>query len=189
MKAKISPAYTSIAQKPYCCVPTCVQMILDRRRLPFFEQEEIGIDLGLVIPPEEAHNFQNVQVGESPAAGWGTRINLKKYDLNKFFRKNNLQLTSTYFSLGDIENVPRYITTNLSEGNDILICFRYGVLYNEDVTAGHGSLIEEVNNSLITLVDPNPDPERKIVHIDDLIESIKVHKKGNTNLGGFWLIQ
>ena len=188
MKAKIHPEYIAMTQQPYCCLPTCVQMILYRRGLQLLEQEIIGIDLGLKIPKEELHNFENVSIGKRPPAGWGTRINVKKYNLNGFFKKRGYPLESAYFSVEDIKSVPRFIANNLKQGNDILICFQYGRLYNVDIKDGHASLIEEIDDKKIILVDPQANKKRRIVNFDDLIESIVLHKRRNVKLGGFWVI-
>lgn len=189
MKTKIHPSYIAMTQQLYCCVPACVQMVLYRRDLPLLEQEDIGVDLGLRIPPEEVNNFRNVPTGRRPPGGWGTRINVKKYSLNTFFKKRNLPLSNTYYSLDDILDVPEFIGDNLSQNNDILICFRYDALYHVDIPYGHASLIEEIDNSTVTLVDPRQGPKRKKVSVDDLIKSIEKHHKGDMQLGGFWLIE
>lgn len=177
MKAKISPGYKIIDQKPYCCVPACIQMILYRRNLDVIEQEDIGIDLGLVVPKEEKYNFKNVPAGRIPKEGYGTRINIKKYSLNEFFKKRNLPLVSMYSAVNDIENVPEYIGQNISLGNDLLVCFR------SSNNSGHASLIEEIDDDIVTLVDP--EPKIKKVSSSNLIKSVKEHNQ----FGGFWLIE
>ena len=59
------PPYKPIDQKQYCCVPTCVSMILNRRKIPHGTQDEIGYDLGLTVPKEKVHLYTKVRTGKS----------------------------------------------------------------------------------------------------------------------------
>ena len=188
MSAKIHPSYTAMSNQGYCCVPACIQMVFRRRDFPCLNQEEIGIDLGLRVPKEEAKYFKNVPTGRQPSAGWGTQINLKKYDLNNFFKKRKIPLASIYHALDDLDNVPEFIADNITQGNDIMTCFRYGALYNEDIPYGHAALIEEIDGNNLALVDPGSSPKRKRVSIEDLVKAIEVHRNRDVLLGGFWLI-
>lgn len=192
MKAKLEPPYTTLTQQPFCCVPACIQMVLYRRGLSLLEQEEIGIDLGLTVPLENGGLFENVPTLTKPptdTGDWGTRINIKKYDLNSFFKKRGFHLRSTYVHQDKIKEVPFFIASNLEQRNDILTCFRYGTLYNENVPHGHGSLIEKINGTQITLVEPMADLKRKSVSVDKLIEAIIANQEKNHAYGGFWVIQ
>jgi len=185
----IRPKYVLKRQKPYCCVPTCMQMILQRRRLSVLTQETIGIDLGLTVPAEAAHNFKNTPSGKQPPAGWGTRINLKKYSLNSFFKKRKIPLVCKYFRAERIKNVKKFITTNIKEGNDILICYAYGLLFSNRQQHGHANLIEGIHKDKITLVNPKRDKSKRVtVPRKQLVLAIVDHKKGKTPLGGFWVI-
>ena len=74
--------YKHISQKPYCCVPACVQMILQRRKLPTPTQSDIGYELGMILPAAKRGVIKiKSHTDKKPATGWGTRINLKKYGL------------------------------------------------------------------------------------------------------------
>ena len=53
MRIEIIPRYTPITEKPYCCVPAVLQMIQQRRGFDFASQDEIGYQLGLIVPPVE----------------------------------------------------------------------------------------------------------------------------------------
>ena len=79
------PFYKLIKQKPYCCVPVCISMILDRRKIKHGSQEEIGYELGLVVLKEKTHLFTKVRIGKKPVAGYGTQINKEKYSINNYF--------------------------------------------------------------------------------------------------------
>lgn len=187
MAKSVDPRYQIITQEPYCCVPACIQMVLKRRGLPILDQEGIGIQLGLVVPPVEAAYFNNVSAGKAPPAGWGTRINIRRYGLNKFFTVNKLNLESVYMLPNDFKQARDFIEERLGQNNDLLVCFKYGVLYHNNIPYGHASLIERIDGQKITLVDPAY--ERKKVTIKDLLSSIKDHRKGNIVLGGIWAIE
>ncbi|MGM5488345.1 MAG: hypothetical protein ACQESG_05330 [Nanobdellota archaeon] len=180
--------YIAMTQQRYCCLPTCLQMILSRRGIPLLEQEEIGIDLGLIVPPEEAENFANVPKGEEPPAGWGTRINLERYSLNSFFRKRSIPLSSEFYEIKDLEDLRTFITHHLSQGNDRLTAFNYHALYGEP-SAGHASLIESIEGDTITLVDPQVGRKRKTVSSAKLRKATEVHYDGESPLGGSWVIR
>ncbi len=95
--------YIPLTQQPFCCVSTCIQMILLRRGLPLYSQEEIGYELGLVVPKEYANLFQKVRTGKKPSAGWGTQINKPNYSLNNFFLKYKIPLKKEYFPPSALE--------------------------------------------------------------------------------------
>ncbi|MFN6992487.1 MAG: hypothetical protein ACK4MM_07200 [Fervidobacterium sp.] len=182
----LEPPYKPIIQKPYCCVPACISMILDRRKIKYGSQEEIGWDLGLIVPKQKAHLFHKTRTGKRPVAGYGTRVGKKKYSINNFFKKNKINLKETYYPIDKIKIVNKFISENLSKNNDIIVCFNNKKLYGTG-DYGHVSLIQSINDEIVTLVDPEKDaPKRRKVKLSKLIEAIKYH--GIKNRGGFWVI-
>lgn len=180
--------YKHISQKPYCCVPACVQMILCRRNLPILEQADIAYNLGIVLPPEDRYLLPKSHKGHKPKAGWGTRINLKKYSLTKFFKQQGYPLEEKFqsakkFSL--VEKFKKFLVDNIKNGNDLLICFNYPMLYHMEGRWGHASLIEETKSNGAILRDPNPNHRnvRKVL-LKDLLKSLKRH-----HCGGIWIIK
>lgn len=93
--------YLPITEQPYCCVPACIQMILLRRNMRLISQEEIGYDLGLIVPQKYKSLFKKVQMGKKPKAGWGTQTGKPVYSINNFFRKNKINLKKNVSSLLD----------------------------------------------------------------------------------------
>lgn len=150
------PPYKPIIQKPYCCVPACICMILERKGIKYGSQEEIGYDLGLTVPKQKAHLFHKVRTGKKPIAGYGTQVNKKEYSITNFFGKNKIKLKETYYPIDKIQNVDKFITENLSKHNDIIVCFNNKKLYRTG-DCGHVSLIQSINNEIITLIDPEKD--------------------------------
>lgn len=185
METRLDPKYNLIKQLPYCCVPTCIQMILSRRGLDLLSQREIGIDLGLAVP-RGTSGLDEFQTDVMPPAGWGTRINEKRYELNNFFKRRNIPLWSRLYQMREPSLAKDYIGRNLALGNDLLVCFRYDVLYPGEEHYGHGSLVESLDGENVTLVDPRG--LRREVSIQKLTDAVKMHHKDGTKLGGVWSV-
>ena len=180
------PFYKPIKQKPYCCVPACIFMVLDRRKIKHGSQEEIGCELGLVVPKGKAQFFTKIKTGKKPIAGYGTQVNKKKYSINNYFFKNNIKLKEAYYLLEEIKDIKKFIVENLKSGNDLIVCFDSKKLYGIG-DYGHVSLIQNINNSIITLIDSeNNVPNKRKVNLQKLVDAMKCH--GKEKRGGFWII-
>jgi hypothetical protein len=178
--------YKPITQKPYCCVPACISMILSRRKIKHGSQEEIGYELGLTVPKEKAHLFSKVRTGKKPIAGYGTQVNKKNYSINSFFKRNKINLKETYCPINKISNVNKFIIENLAKNNDLIVCFNNKKLYGHD-NHSHVSLIQGINNKIVTLIDPEKNvPKKRKVKLSKLIEAMSYH--GIKKRGGFWLV-
>ncbi len=180
------PPYKPLDQKPYCCVPACISMILDRRKISHGTQDEIGYDLGLIVPKEKAHLYTKVRTGKKPIAGWGTQVEKKQYSINNFFKKNKIGLKETYFFVKDILDIKEFVISNIKNNNDIVVCFNNGRLYGKG-DWGHVSLIQGIESDIISLVDPGEDvPKVRKVRLKKLVDAMEYH--GREKRGGFWLI-
>lgn len=179
--------YQHISQKPYCCVPACIQMVLRRRRMPFGSQSNIGYELGMILPPSKRGLHIKSHRGTRPPTGWGTRINLKEYSLSRFFKKNNLPLIEKYYSIASFmspQDLRGFIRKKLNSRNDLLVCFNYPLLYSKKGNWGHASLISSISSNRIELVDPGRKyKETRKIQIQDLYKAIKEHHQG-----GVWVI-
>jgi hypothetical protein len=145
--------YIPLTQQRYCCVPTCIQMILLRRKIPLKSQEDIGYDLGLIVPKKDRKLFQRVRTGKKPKAGWGTQVEKSIYSINHFFKKNKINLKEQYFFLTDSEEIEKFLEKNLKD-KDIIVCFNNKALYNKGKNVGHVSIVESIKGNYITLIDP-----------------------------------
>jgi len=121
MKISIIPKYNLKTEKEYCCVPAVLQMVQERRGLEFSSQEEIGYQLGLIIPKEKAYLFSKVRISRIPKTGWGTQTSKKQYSINNYFIKNNLPLELTIYNVQEIKNVSEFVIQNFMNDNDIII--------------------------------------------------------------------
>jgi len=177
--------YKLIQQQPYCCVPACIAMILDRRNIPHGIQEEIGYELGLIVPKKEERLFLKVRTGKKPISGWGTQVQKKHYSINKYFGNYNIPLQERTYHVEELIDVATFIADNLKDGNDIIVCFEYGKLFGKG-NWGHACLIDsiDINHRIITLLDPEVKVKRE-VSLEKLVYAIKVHEKKG---GAFWLI-
>ena len=122
MKFGTNPPYTPVTEKPYCCIPAALQMILKRRGLQYQSQEEIGYQLGLIVPSELKHQFTQVRTGPEPNAGYGTQTSKKEFSIPLYCGDDiiicyNSQLL---FGDGDIEHVS-LIQSFDTETNNILV--------------------------------------------------------------------
>lgn len=180
--------YTHISQKPFCCIPACIQMILQRRKLPTLSQSDIGYELGMILPPSKRHLKIKSYIGNRPKAGWGSRINIKKFSLTKFFRKEKLLLAEKHYPakyFRTLKQLKRFIQDNLKESSDLLTCFNYPLLYNGKGSWGHASLIENVKDKKLILCDPGRKYKQlRSVNLKDFFVSIKNHPTG-----GIWIIE
>ncbi len=179
--------YKHVSQKPYSCVPACVQMVLQRRKLPLRSQTKIAYDLGVVLPPADRHLLPKSYKGSKPGAGWGTRLNLKKYSLAVFLKQQKYPLQATRHSVEEFKSIrqfKKFLLDNMDKDNDLLICFNYPRLYRLAGDWGHASLIEEVNQKQIVLRDPSSKYKtaRKVL-LADLLAALKKHYQG-----GIWVI-
>ena len=183
---KQKPPYRAITQKPYCCVPACITMVLNRRKIKHRTQEEIGHELGLVVPKNKVHLFNKVRTGRKPAAGYGTQVGRKQYSISKYFKNNHIKLKEKYYSLNDIKDIKTFIKNHIRKNNDILVCFHNKTLFGFG-DYGHVCPIESINTNAITLINPEQDElKRKWTELPNLILAIKMH--GKMRRGGFWII-
>jgi len=181
------PLYKPITQKPYCCVPACISMILNRRKIKHGSQEEIGHELGLTIPKNETNLFSKVRTGKKPIAGYGTQVSNKKYSITSFFKKNKINLKEIYYPIDRIKDVKKFIILNLAKRNDLMVCFNNKKL-NRSGNHGHVALIQSIDNETVTLIDPEKDvPKKRKVQLSKLIQAMECH--GKEKRSGFWLIK
>lgn len=161
-------------------------MVLRKRNLPLYAQEDIASDLGLVVPERYRKLFPKAKPGKKPAAGWGTQADKEEYSINAFFKKHGLLLHKTYFPLSRIKDAKKWIAGQIKNDNDILACFNYGKLYNGK-GEGHVSVLDSICGDVVILIDPEKDvPKYREVSLEKLLASVKFH--GEKNMGGFWII-
>ncbi len=180
MPQKTTAAFIRIKQQPYCCVPACIQMVLRRQHLPLISQQRLGQALGLVKPP-----------APQPSAGYGTRLQLARFEPNHILRRLGIPLHWTWHLVDQIKTpkqLEKIISASLPEKN-LLVCFDWPTLFKPDNQQhwGHVCVLEKIDlqHHTIRLVDPDPTaPFRRIVSSRDLFRALQIH--GRKNLASIW---
>ncbi len=188
MRIEINPPYFPVTEKPYCCVPAVLQMILKRRGLKYQSQEEIGYQLGLIVPPEHRHFFAKVRTESKPKAGYGTRTSKEKFSIPNYFRKNNLPLKLTKRQPAHIQELRECLNNFLSCGDDVIICYNSQLLWG-DGDMEHVSLIQSFDDEAdkILIVDPAIGvPKYQKVNFEKL-SNILISNRTSKQIG-LWII-
>jgi hypothetical protein len=186
MKISITPKYNIKPEKEYCCVPAVLQMIQERMGLKFISQDEIGCQLGLIVPKEKAHLFSKVRTGRKPKTGWGTQTSKKQYSVNNYFITNNIPLKLTLYNIEAIDNVSDFIIQNIMNGNDIIIRYNSQLLWGNGNT-DHVSLIQEIENDELTIIDPAIGvPKNRTIRLSRLIRVLKSDEASSQC--SFWIV-
>lgn len=184
--------YTPLTQQPYCCVPTCIQMIMLRHQIPLQPAELLGYHMGLVVPESDSKYFYHARTGQPWPSGYGTNISLPEYSPNAVFQKLHIPLTlSTKLidQFPDIASFRAYLQLLSTTQSDTLICYDWPSLRDPDETDhwGHVCVLDRVflDTDTIRFIDPSrSSPKWVTVTIPDLYQSMRTH--GAANSAGFW---
>ena len=180
--------YDPIVEKPYGCVPAVLQMILARRGLPCMSQDEIGWELGLLVPPGLKSAFAKVRTGPMPPAGYGTQILKPEFSIENYFNRNHLPLSIQRVSPSSLDALISAIETALDRDNDVVLCFNSRRLFG-DGDSEHVAIIEAFNKTSgqVTLVDPAIGaPKRRNAAVESVFATIQEHTV--SPLGGIWIV-
>ncbi len=185
---KRTPKYIPLTQQKYCCVPTCLAMIMYRRKIPLIPIENLGYALGLTVPKEDVYLFDKVRTGERPQAGWGTRIGEPEFEINKVLKTLAIPLTVDIdSSISSVDELRTKLKAVQDTDGDALICFDYGKLWDIDVQAGHVCVFHGVDNDDVWLIDPERNvPKNRKVSLKKIFEAINYH--GPANSCGVWTV-
>lgn len=159
-----------------------------RRGIPLVASEEIGYELGLTVPAEDAHLFGRARISERPSAGWGTQIYKPEFEINSALMRMSIPLHVDVGAMFDsqdglLEELQRIQNTD----GDALLCFDYGKLWREADHGGHVCVFDRLEGEDIWLVDPERNvPKHRKVGIATLFEAVDFH--GSINSAGVWEI-
>lgn len=182
---KIVPPYRRRVELPYCCVPAVLQMVFERRRMRVPEQEDIGYELGLIVPEEIAHRFRRVRTGPQPPSGWGTQIGSEEFSIQRYFDRHRLPLRIVPYLAAEIMDLETFLADHLERGDDIVACFdRQHLLGGGDTE--HVALVQALHRGSVILVDPAENgPDLYRVGLARLAEALCVRATGQL---GLWVI-
>ena len=165
-------------------------MIMYRNGIPLVSAEELGYNMGLVVPPEEKHLFYDVRVSETPpsGAGFGTQIHLPEYDLNTVFEQLAVPLKYTLRSGNDISDETELL--NLlkeveTKDGDALLCLNHGVLKGKfEPNTGHVVVFDRIVDGMVRVINPSfKQPKWQTFEVRVIFEAIQSHVEHS---GGIW---
>lgn len=178
--------YVPFTQQRYCCVPTCLQMVMYRLDIPLRSQDELGYALGLTVPEDEAHLFERVHIGPRPSSGWGTQIQNPKYEINKALHSLSLPLkVDVDTDVSSVKDLRAKLRAVQAADGDALVCFNMGKLWDNAPHTGHVTVFDRLDGDDVWLVDSNS-PKFRRVDIHRLYDAMHYH--GPANMGGIWYV-
>jgi len=184
--------YILLTQQKWCCVPTCLQMVMLKHKIPLLPAELIGNYLGLIVPKSAKKYFFNVRTGSRPTSGFGTQANKVRFAPNKALRRLGIPLKIIWSLINkfkDLDQFRDYLARAETGDKDILVCFDWPSLFNkkEKEHWGHVCVLDKVylKEDKVRIIDPDwEEPKWRMVKIKDLFRAMVIH--GPKNSGGFW---
>lgn len=175
--------YIPLTQQKRCCVPTCIQMIMLRHKIPLVPAEVIADNLGLIVPPEDIQYFMKPRTGKRPKAGWGTQIGKKKFNCNRALKKLGIPLRMSFVSVNEFKNpseLYKYLLKAQKSDKDILFCFDWGTLHGKGITGGHDCVFDVLERGKkVRIIDPEYLAKKwQVVSIQRLFRAMKLHCGG-----------
>ena len=184
--------YIPLTQQKWCCVPTCIQIVMLRQSIPLVPSELIGHYMGLVVPDDARKYFWEARTGTKPPAGFGTQVSNPKYNPNAVFRNLKIPLKMNWSLINKFKNkneFKEYLRDIYNSNKDVLVCFDWPSLFDPQSEGrwGHVCVLDKVDliKDEVRIIDPEYDaPKWRVVDIKDLYHAMKFHGKDKS--GGFW---
>lgn len=184
--------YVPLTQQPYCCVPTCLQMIMLRHNIPLVPAELMAHHMEVIVPKKKGALFWNVQTtSKRPKAGYGTNLN-EDLTADAMFKKLGIPLKMKWNLIDNFNSVievKKYLQKVVKQKKDVLVCYQYGSLFNTSYDGGHVCVLDQVypTKGEVRFIDPGEDVAKwRTVTISKLYKAMKAH--GADKMGGFWEI-
>ncbi len=172
-------------QQLYCCVPTCIQIVLYKNGISLLSQEEIGKELGLVVPEDIKDLFNYVETAKEPpiGSGFGTRIQQEEFSMPKLIQKQGWPFTFEPLLASKFKTVDDFsskLMEFIDADSDALVCFQ------NDHDAGHVCVVDTINDYGVRLIDPSQHfPKWRLMSVQELFDRVQSH--GDDNYGGIWI--
>ncbi len=163
-------------------------MIQERRGLPSMAQEEIGWELGLIVPHETKSAFRKVRTGPKPRSGYGTQTSKQRFSIERYFERQHLPLCIARVSPSSPEELISQIAAAFALDRDIVLCFDSRLLFG-DGDIEHVCLVEtfDKDRGQATVIDPAIGaPKRRIISIAEVYRAVQNHGAGRAR--GVWII-
>lgn len=184
--------YIPFTQQKSCCVPTCIQMIMYKQKVPLIPSEKIGYHLGLTVHPDNRHLYYNARVSKiPPIAGYGTQISKPKYNPSKALKKLKIPLKMEVIPANYYKNsksLDMYLRKIELNNEDVLLCFDHAVLTGDPKkSAGHVVVFDRLKRGGIRIIDPSAIKPKWInISTSKMLNAMKKHI--NEKSGGVWKI-
>jgi hypothetical protein len=163
-------------------------MIEVRRGVTVLSQDDIGYELGLIVPPEVASQFEKVSTGAEPRTGYGTQTSKNKFSIELFFRRHHPEFNFKHTTPSTLAEHRQILEQCKSPSVDLIICYNSQKLFG-DGDPEHTSLIEsyDLSNDRIAIVDPAIGvPKLRKTSAKKLFDVIRSHEL--SNIAGFWIV-
>lgn len=176
--------YVPFTQQNSCCVPTSISIVMYKLGIPLIPQELLGYHLGLILKKDKKNLFWNVKTGERPAAGYGTQMDKKQYEINSVFNKLKVPLKVITYPIDDFKtkkDLVLYLSGSIKRDKDIIVLLNSDVLNNTKNNNGHACVIDRIypTKDKLRLIDPSAVQAKwREIKIDKFIKAIKLHPSG-----------
>ncbi|MBI4163579.1 MAG: C39 family peptidase [Candidatus Aenigmarchaeota archaeon] len=176
---KVNPPYRHFVQKRQFCGPTCIQMILFRRGFKV-NQERLAYNIGTFVDVKDRKHyslkFKTAHTGDS-------RIGIMLKDFEKPRMKSVLKkygLRVKVYRVNQINNVPKFLETNIRKNKDTIINFWWKPIDGTDW--GHHVLLSKLDTKKrkISVCDPGSKKDKFwTIKIDKLVKCMSKEFDGN----------
>ena len=140
-------SYKPIKSEKYFCVPTSLKIVMDATMQNKFSIEKISSFFKINYPSEH----QSIEK---------LGVIIKDNEINELFNSLSIPLKEDYIHISKIAEFEFYDTVKnaINDGCHILFGYSYGTLYKDPdlLQLGHVSIITEVANNSLTILNPGP---------------------------------
>jgi len=185
--------YVPLTQQSYCCVPTCMQIVMLRHNIQLVPAELMAHYMEVVVPKKKGKLFWNVRTtSKRPKTGYGTRLN-ESLTADPMFKKLGIPLRMKWNLIDNfdsVDEIKEYMLKAVKVQKDVLLCYQYGALFNTSYEGGHVCVLDRVYPAKgeVRFIDPADDePKWRTVKVSKLFKAMKAH--GPDKMGGFWEIK
>jgi hypothetical protein len=148
-------------------------MVLRRHNLLRWDQEQIGEELGLVIPEQHAAAFARDHAGPRPDSGWGTQVQKPEHSIERFISHHRLPLRFSY----DPSIRPEELIAGIARNDDQLLCVE-SFLHPGN---GHVVVLVGIDGEDVEFIDPNKGEIERMPFS-------RLRARSAQNMGGTWRI-
>lgn len=182
--------YIPFVQQPYCCVPTCFQIVMYKLGIPLIPQDLLAYEMGLTVPEEDVHLFAKVRTGDKPSSGWGTQIQRECFHPNDVFPRLGIPLRVKQSFIRDLKNqqgLRELLLAVQKDDGHALLCFDYGKLWSLPTKGGHVCVFDRIEGDDVYIIDPEKNvPKYRKTNVEKLFKAMDFH--GDNNSTGVWQI-